>query len=386
MKVSTQTITLFSDEKPLILESGKRIGPVTVAYQTYGTLNAEGTNAILICHALTGNAHAAGVTVSNDISYAPNRLSGNNHPPVPREGWWSGVIGDGKAIDTSKYFVICSNFLGSCYGTTGPASTNPATGEPYRMDFPRITVRDMVRVQCELLKHLGVNELVTVTGGSLGGMQVLEWTLMYPDMVHSIVPIAVGAYHSAWAIGLNEIARNAIRMDPDWNEGRYTAQPRMGLALARMVAMMSYRSQISFEEKFGREIVTNDTKGVEILFGKNDPLYQVESYLRYQGIKLVERFDANTYIHITYAMDSHDVSRDRGSISDVLGSVEIPVLCIGINSDVLYPVCEQHELVKYLPYARYAEIDSIHGHDAFLIEFDQLNKVILSFLEEVKVR
>jgi homoserine O-acetyltransferase/O-succinyltransferase len=386
---TTNTATLYTAETPFRFENGATVGPLQVAWQTYGTLNAEGTNAILICHALTGNAHAAGISLSDDVSYTgENRghAANNSHGPKEMHGWWDGVIGDGKAFDTSRYFVVCANFLGSCYGTTGPVSIDPETGRRYGMRFPRVTVRDMVHVQYALLKQLGVNKLATISGGSLGGMQVLEWPLLYPDFVQSIIPIATAAAHSAWAIGLNEAARLAIMNDPAWKNGEYAEQPLRGLALARMIAMISYRSQVSFGRKFGRGAAGADVKGVQEDFGRKDPLYQVESYLRYQGRKLVERFDANTYVYITHAMDSHDVSRDRGTMEDVLGSIDVPTLCLGVDSDVLYPVNEQKDLASMIPGAAYAEIQSIHGHDAFLIEFDQLNAFIPSFLAEAKIQ
>jgi len=389
METQTKADKLFTDEKPLLLDNGQSIAPVTVAYQTYGTLNTDGRNAILICHALTGNAHAAGISYTSDISYiVENQPTSNNNHRNPKHlhGWWDGVIGEGKAFDTSKYFVICPNFLGSCYGTTGPASIDPTTGKPYGMNFPNITVRDMVRVQYALLKHLGVNQLATIAGGSLGGMQVLEWALLYPEFVRSIIPIATSAKHSAWAIGLNEVARTAIKTDPAWMNGSYTTQPFKGLALARMIAMISYRSQVSFGKKFGRSIATEQANELRVHFGEKETLFEAESYLRYQGKKLVDRFDANTYLYITEAMDSHDITRERGTLEDVLGSIDIPVISIGINSDVLYPVHEQQELAALIPGAHYAEIDSIHGHDAFLIEFNQLNKIIQIFLEEVKIK
>jgi homoserine O-acetyltransferase len=330
---------------------------VSVAYETYGRLNADGTNAILVCHALTGDAHAAGVDAKG------------------RVGWWDGVIGSGKAFDTDKYFVVCSNFLGSCYGTNGPASLNPATGLPYGRSFPAFTVRDMVKLQYHALKHLGINRLVTISGGSLGGMQVLEWALMYPDFVKSIVPIATSARHSAWCIGLNEVARLAIENDEGWTNGNVHSDPQRGLALARMIAIISYRSRASFEQRFSR----NQTRGG----ASQDPLFDVESYLHYQGEKLVNRFDAATYVAITKAMDRHDISRGRLGLQETLNTIRAKALCIGIDSDVLYPIVEQAELAAHIPNAKYAEVRSIHGHDAFLIEFDQLNRLIKDFLKEV---
>ena len=360
-----KTVRVFTHEKPLKLELGGTLSPVDVAYETYGTLNSDGSNAILVCHALTGNAHAANL--------APHQ---NGQP-----GWWDGVIGPGKGFDTDRYFVISSNFLGSCYGTTGPVSINPSTGKPYQADFPQMTVRDMVRVQRELVGALGVKRLVTVAGGSLGGMQVLEWGLLYPEIVDSLLPIATAARHSPWCIALNEAARLAIQNDPTWNDGHYSDQPAQGLALARMVAMISYRSAESLNAKFGRAL-QQDHSGNEYRdpFARGRDLFQVESYLRYQGKKLVDRFDANAYLAITRAMDLHDVSSGRGSVATALGRISAKVLSIGIDSDVLYPVEEQKELAGLIPQARYAEIHSPHGHDAFLIEFEAMNKLIRDFL------
>lgn len=349
------TYKLFTTDK-FRFESGSEISQVNVAYETYGTLNADGTNAVLICHALTGNSHAS--SYNNSYQTA---------------GWWEGVIGEGKAFNPSKHFIVCSNFLGSCYGTTGPTSINPATGKTYAADFPQMTVRDMVNLQYQLLQFLGVKKLLTVTGGSLGGMQTLEWALLYPDFVETIIPIATSAKHSAWAIGLNEIQRKAISDDPKWKNGFYNEQPSKGLSTARMLAMMSYRSQISLEEKFGREIRENNSP---------KPYYQIESYLHYQGEKLVQRFDANTYIYITRAMDLHDVSRTRGTVKQALAKIEARTLCIGINTDILYPASEQKEIHDAINGAGYFEIKSVHGHDAFLIEFDQINKAVIEFLNK----
>lgn len=359
------TVRVFTEKKPLRMELGSSLGPIDVAYETYGKLNSKGTNAILVCHALTGNAHAANLGATK-----------NGQP-----GWWDGVIGPGKAFDTDRYFVVCANFLGSCYGTTGPTSLDPKTGKPYGIDFPQMTVRDMVRVQYELLQRLGVKKLVTVAGGSLGGMQVLEWPLLYPDFVETIIPIATAARHSAWCIGLNEVARLAITNDPTWNGGRYSEQPERGLALARMIAMITYRNGQSFDSKFARSLQSpSNGKSSTDPFERPEQLFQIESYLRYQGKKLVERFDANTYLVITRAMDLHDVARDRGSLPDVLGSITARSLNIGITTDVLYPIEEQKEIALHIRKSTYAELDSIHGHDGFLIEFDQLNQLIKGFL------
>ncbi len=346
------------------LESGDTLAHLDIAYETYGTLNSEGSNAILVCHALTGSAHAAGGPVHG----------------MP--GWWDGIIGRGKALDTDRYCVICTNILGSCYGTTGPTSTNPRSGSPYRTRFPDITVRDMVRAQKLLLDRLGVSQLQCITGGSLGGMQVLEWAILYPEFVRAIVPIATSAQHSAWCIGISEAQRLAIVSDPDWLGGDYDRQPYRGLAQARMIAMISYRSRASFDARFGRDrTVTDRSRDIADRPGWPPVTFQVESYLRYQGQKLVARFDANTYLTLTRSMDLHDVARGRGSVQDALGSIRAKTLCVGISSDILYPAVEQGEICGAIPGARYAEIDSIHGHDAFLIEDSVLNEMIPRFLE-----
>jgi homoserine O-acetyltransferase len=358
-------LDVATPNRPLELELGGRLNQVAVAYETYGELNAKGDNAVLVCHALTGSAHAAGM---------------HEREEVP--GWWDPLIGPGKAIDTNRHFVICSNVLGGCYGTTGPASLDPGSGRPYGIDFPRYTVRDMVAAQRRLLDALGVKRLTAVIGGSMGGMQVLEWAACYPEMVRSIVPIAIGARHSAWAIGLNEVARRAIMADPAWRGGHYpvSEQPESGLGLARAIAMLSYRSFDSMESKFGREKRRCEpVAGIGVL----NQSFEIASYLSYQGVKLVQRFDANTYIHLTLAMDDFDVADSRGPLADVLAGVRMPALVMGISSDVLYPEAEQRQLVELLPNAHYARVVSPHGHDAFLIEFPQLAARLRRFLGEL---
>lgn len=362
--VETKSVTLYDASHPFQMEIGTLLAPVTVAYETYGHLNASGTNAVLVCHALTGSAHAAGYA-SDD----PRTI-----------GWWDSFIGPGKPLDTNTHFIICSNFLGGCYGTTGPVSINPANGEQYGLSFPQMTVRDMVHVQKKLIDFLGVQSLQTVIGGSLGGMQVLEWALLYPRVVRSIIPIATSAMHSAWCIGLNDIGRQAIMNDPDWRNGDYYdfEQPKKGLSLARQVAMISYRSEREFLSRFGRERKGESADALSDRFNEKN-IFQVESYLRYQGKKLVDRFDANTYIYITRAMDLHDITFGRGNLNDVLGSITVPALCIGIDSDILYPVREQKEIARMIPHSSYREILSPYGHDAFLIEFEQMEKLVREF-------
>ncbi|MBK8252271.1 MAG: homoserine O-acetyltransferase [Polyangiaceae bacterium] len=358
-----QSITLF-ENAPFRMEVGADLSPVQVAFETYGQLNSAGDNAVLICHALTGSAHAAWY----------------NNPNETAPGWWDPLIGPGRAFDTNKYFVVCTNVLGGCYGTTGPTSINPKTGLPWRMSFPQMSIRDMVHLQKATCDALGIKKLVTVAGGSMGGMQVLEWPLLYPSMVQSIMPIATAWRHSAWCVALHEPQRQAILLDPDFNGGNYTAQPARGIGIARSIAMISYRSDAEYALKFKRDRVHQDR-----YFDAENP-FQVESYLRYQGQKLVERFDACTYLYITWAMDQHDISRGRGPYEDVLKTIRVPALCAGISSDVLYPVHEQKELAQHLGNARYVEFNSIHGHDAFLIEWDQVTSAISNFLTDVAPR
>jgi homoserine O-acetyltransferase len=299
----------------------------------------------LICHALTGNADA--------------------------DDWWDVLFGVNQAFDPAQDFVICSNVLGSCYGTTGPTSDNPSTGCHYGARFPAITVRDMVHLQAKLLEQLAVRQIKLVIGGSLGGMQVLEWALLYPERVEAIAVIAASGRHSAWCIGLSEAQRQAIYADPHWQSGEYHPenQPVNGLAVARMIAMSTYRSWASFEEKFSRE------RQVE----HPDQPYAVASYLQHQGEKLVERFDANSYVTLTEAMDSHDIARNRDHYAAVLGQIRQPALIVAIESDLLYPPVEQQELAELIPYAELAWLQSPHGHDAFLIDMQALNHLIVQF-------
>lgn len=327
---------------PVSLDSGRQLDAVTVAYRTWGDpANAE-RSAILVCHALTGSA---------DV-----------------DAWWPGLIGEGRVFDPRRDYVICSNILGSCYGTTGPVSVLPDTGTRYRAAFPRITVRDMVRVQRRLLDHLGVERLALITGPSLGGMQALEWALMYPKLVASIVPIGVGGRHSAWCIAMSEAQRAAIYADPDWSDGNYSdvRRPEQGLAAARMTAVCSYRSWESFDRRFGRQQRSNGE-------------FEMRSYLRHQGEKINERFDANTYVRLTQAMNDYDLAHGRGDYPDVLRTIRQRALVVSISSDQLYPPQEQRFLADHLPNASYAILDSAEGHDGFLIESAELGDLIAEF-------
>jgi len=375
----TKIVSLFNFNDPLIFETGDELSPVQVAYQTYGELNSDGTNAILINHALTGNAHAAGTIdeIETDLNSNPDLLKKYSKLHKGKKGWWDDLIGEGKLFDTTKYFIISSNILGSCYGTTGPVSIKNIFNRKYGTDFPTVTVRDMVKVQKKLLEHLGVNKLKTAVGGSLGGMQVLEWALMYPKMLESIIPIATSVQHSPWAISLNQASREAITSDPVWNNGNYKVQPAKGFSLARKIAMISYRSLDSFEDKFSR-----DRKDEKLEKLDKENIFQIESWLNYHGVKINERFDANTYLYLSHSMDLHDVALNRGKLNEVLGNIKIPTLSIGISSDILYPAAEQKRIAELIPNSTYAEIESIHGHDAFLIEFEQMEKMISLFFDE----
>jgi homoserine O-acetyltransferase/O-succinyltransferase len=344
--ISSQT-RFFTLSEPFYLESGVALSGVQVAYRTWGKLNNQGTNATLVCHALTGWA---------DV-----------------DDWWEPLLGSGRALDLQRDFIICSNILGSCYGTTGPTSINPQTGQPYGPTFPAITVRDMVHLQATLLRGLGITSLQMVVGGSLGGMQVLEWALLYPDWVKSLVVIAAPGRHSAWSIGLSEAQRQAIYADPCWQEGFYAVEspPAQGLAVARMMAMSTYRSWASFDDRFGRQQQPT----------ASGPEFAIATYLRHQGKKLVERFDANTYVLLTQAMDSHDLARSRGDYRAVLKRIQQPTLVVAIDSDVLYPPVEQQELAALIPCSELAWLRSLHGHDAFLMEADMqvLNAQVTEF-------
>jgi homoserine O-acetyltransferase len=360
MIVESKTVRFDS----LALDCGATLAPVDVAYETYGRLNHARSNAILIAHALTGDAHAAGIS----------KVDG-------KPGWWDSMIGKGKAFDTDKYFMICANVLGGCRGTTGPSSLNPATGAPYATTFPGITIPDMVRLQKLLIDHLGIERLLSVTGGSMGGMQALEWAASYPDTVVSAIPIATTARHSAQQIAFNEVGRQAIMVDPDWNGGNYydSKPPARGLAVARMVGHITYMSDESMREKFGRRLRDKENYGFDFSVD-----FEVESYLRYRGNQFVGRFDANSYLYITKALDYFDLSDASGSLATSFGKGNTRFLVISFTSDWLYPSYQSVEIVQALRGMNrdvaYCELASNYGHDAFLVDVGEQTEVVRGFL------
>lgn len=363
----------FADDRPFICEGGGRLRGVTVAYETWGTLSADATNAILVCHAWTGDSHAAGA-------------AGPGHPTP---GWWEGVIGPGLAIDTDRYFVVCANVLGGCQGSTGPSSPHPDDGRPYALRFPVVTMRDMVRAQAHLADALGIGRWHAVVGGSMGGMQVLEWAIMFPSRVGAIVPIATCAESSAQQIAWGSIGRRALVADPKWNGGDYYAAvpdggPWLGLSVARMIAQVTFRTDNKFSERFGRRLVGHGfgDEGFNLL-----SKFEVEGYLDHHGDRLVRRFDANSYLYIGKAMELHDVGRGRGGTARAMARVTSPVLTIGISSDILYPAYQQAAIQDMVsgadPRSRYVEIDSDEGHDGFLIATQQVGTEIRGFLDRL---
>jgi homoserine O-acetyltransferase len=361
--VDTQYYTFAQPPNELKLECGKSLGPVTLAYETYGRLNADKSNAILVCHALSGDAHAAGVH------------KGENNP-----GWWEDMIGPGKAFDTDRYFVISSNVIGGCKGSTGPSTINPKTGKPYALDFPMITVGDMVNAQRHLIDHLGIGRLLSVAGGSMGGMQVLQWVASYPERVRSAIPIATALKHSPQQIAFNEVVRQSIMADPDWRQGNYYeyGQPAKGLAVARMIGHITFMSDQSMEEKFSRRLKNGD---YSFKFGAD---FEVEGYLRYRGDAFVKRFDANSYLYITKAIDYFDLS--DGKLVSKDKPIDTRFLVISFKSDWLYPSYQSQEIVRQLKggfiEATSCEVASTYGHDAFLVEVEEQTHLIRHFLEK----
>ena len=360
-------VAAFGADQPLRLDAGVELNPFQVAYQAYGVLNADRSNAVLICHALTGDQHVS-----------------NHHPVTGKSGWWDTMVGPGKPIDTNRYYVICPNVLGACMGTTGPASTNPRTGVPWGLDFPVITIRDMVQAQAMLLDRLGIDTLFAVAGGSMGGMQVLQWAVSYPDRVFSALPIAAATRHSAQNIAFHEVGRQAVMADPEWRHGRYFMEytnPRRGLAVARMGAHITYLSDAALHRKFGRRF--QDRENPTFSF---DADFQVESYLRYQGITFVERFDANSYLYLTRAMDYFDIAADHDDVlANAFKDTPTRFCVISFTSDWLFPTSDSRAIVHALnaggARVSFAEIVTDKGHDAFLLDEPELFAIVRGFLD-----
>lgn len=364
--VETKYYTFADPPGKFVLDNGQELGPITVAYETYGMLNEERDNVILVEHALTASAHAAGV----------------NSPDDKNPGWWDVMIGPGKAFDTDKYFVICSNVLGSCYGTTGPSSVNPETGKPYGSSFPVITIGDIVRLQHKLLKHLGVENIRCIAGGSMGGMQAIEWALKYPEMVDSLVLIATAARSSPQSIGIHKVGIQAIMDDPNWNGGNYYGAnpPEKGLSIARMLGHITYLSDGWLWEKFGRK--HDDSDEIKL---KLNSKFEIEKYLEYQGSKFVKRFDANSYIYIMRCIDIYDAEEGFANLEESFKRINCKkVLVASYTTDWLYPSYQSTELVDALKAndidVTYNEIDSPYGHDSFLIDYEKLSPLINDFL------
>lgn len=357
----------FPAAQPLKLDSGETLSPLTIAWKTYGTLNAEKSNAFLLCHALTGDQYAAGT-----------------HPVTGKPGWWSSMVGPGLPIDTNRFFVICANVVGGCMGSSGPHEVNPATGAPYGLSFPVITIRDMVRAQAMLLDHLGIATLFCAAGGSMGGMQVLQWAASYPERVFAALPLATAARHSAQNIAFHEVGRQAIMADPEWNGGDYIAKgtnPKKGLAVARMAAHITYLSEAALHRKFGRNLQNR-----EALSYRFDADFQVESYLRHQGLAFVDRFDANAYLYITRAMDYFDLAADYdGVLANAFKSAKTRFCIASFTSDWLFPTAESKKVVHALNAAganvSFVEFATDKGHDAFLLDVPEMFQTLSGFID-----
>jgi len=364
--VELKYFTFAEPPHELPLECGRSLGPITLAYETYGEMNADKSNCILVCHALSGDSHAAG-------RYSPDE---------PKPGWWDNMIGPGKAFDTKRYCVICSNIIGGCKGSTGPSSIDPKTGKPYGPTFPMVTVKDMVDAQKALVDHLGIEQLLCVVGGSMGGMQALQWPVSYPDMVRLAIPIAATARLSAQSIAFNAVGRHAIMADPNWRNGDYYGKsvPSRGLGIARMVGHITYLSETSMHDKFGRDLQDKASPDYDFVTE-----FKVESYLSYRGDEFVKRFDANSYLYITKAMDYFDLTQPTGELRRSLSAVKAAFLVISVSSDWLFPSYMSKEIVSALRRnnldVSYAELQSDYGHDAFLLEVDAMSRLIQSFLE-----
>jgi len=359
----------FGPDHPLVLDAGRQLSPFTVAYMTYGELNAARSNAVLVCHALTGDQFVA-----------------SQHPVTGRPGWWETMVGPGRPIDTDRFFVICTNVIGGCMGSTGPADTDPATGKPFDLAFPLVTVRDMVRAQAMLLDALGIEEVLCVAGGSLGGMQVLQWAASYPERVVSAIPIATAARHSAQNIAFHEVGRQAIMADPDWKGGEYQlagTKPAKGLAVARMAAHITYLSEAALQRKFGRSLQNR----ADFSFAFR-PDFQIESYLHHQGMTFVDRFDANSYLYITRAMDYFDLAADySGQLAEAFVGTKTRFCIISFSSDWLFPASENKRVAHALNAAAanvsFVEIETDRGHDAFLLDEPEMFAAVRGFLNAV---
>jgi len=357
----------FSADHALNLDAGGRLDQWTIAYQTYGALNADKSNAILVCHALTGDQHVA-----------------NRHPITGKPGWWTTMVGPGRPIDTDRYFVICSNVIGGCMGTTGPASLNPATGRPYGLDLPIVTIRDMVRAQAMLIDYLGIRDLFCVVGGSMGGMQVLQWVASYPERVFAAMPIAAAAKHSSQNIAFHEVGRQAVMADPDWRNGRYLEEgvvPTKGLAVARMAAHITYLSDEALQSKFGRKL--QDRAAPAFSF---DAEFEIENYLRHQGLSFVDRFDANSYLYVTRACDYFDLAADYdGSLARAFKGAKARFCVVSFNSDWLYPTSASRAIVHALnaggASVSFVDIETDRGHDAFLLDVPEFIATSRGFLD-----
>ncbi|MEM6711904.1 MAG: homoserine O-acetyltransferase [Pseudomonadota bacterium] len=364
----SQSATLDVHE-PMLLASGDTLTQSKIAYTTHGTLNADKSNAILVCHALTGDQHMLGT-----------------HPATGKSGWWETLAGPGKPLDTDRFFLICANVLGGCMGSTGPCSTDPQTGEPYGLSFPLVTIADMVDAQRILIDHLGIERLICVIGGSMGGMQVLQWAARYPQRLASAIPIAAAAKHSSQNIAFHEVGRQAVMADPDWNGGRYAAagtRPTKGLAVARMGAHITYMSDDALQSKFGRSL--QDRSGISFSF---DTDFQIESYLRHQGMSFVDRFDANSYLYVTRAMDYFDLAADYGGVlANAFAGSSARFCVISFTSDWRFPTSESRAIVHALNATTapvsFVEIESNRGHDAFLLEEPELFTTVHAFLSSV---
>jgi len=354
-------------QTPLVLQSGVTLTPVTISYQTYGTLNAARSNCVLLCHALTMDQYVCGT-----------------HPTTGKPGWWDYLVGPGKVIDTERFFVVCANVLGGCMGSTGPKETNPATGKPWGLDFPVITIRDMVAAQAKLLDHLGIEKVFSVIGGSMGAMQVMEWAARYPQRVFSAIPVAGSYRHSAQNIAFHEVGRQAIMADPEWAHGNYLEErrnPKRGLAVARMAAHITYLSENSLHNKFGRNL--QDREALTYGF---DADFQVESYLRYQGSTFVDRFDANSYLYITRAMDYFDLAAENGGVlANAFKGTPVRFCLISFTSDWLFPTEESRAIVRALnavaANVSFVEIESDKGHDAFLLDEPDFHQTLQGFID-----